>query len=467
MIQKGTLIFSLAYLFVAAFIIWYFDGTADAGDSVKHYLVAHSAFDHPHLFFFHWGKPVFTLLAAPFARFGFDGMKCFNVLVTLLTLLCSLQVVRRLGYSNAWLAPFLLLSAPFHLIVIFSGLTEPLFALFMVGALYLALCREQWAWAVILLSFMPFVRSEGMIICGVFGLYLMWKGRWSLLPLFALGHVIYIFAGGLVTGNYLWIINENPYAAMHRYLEAEAHLFDFAERLTYVIGIPLYGLLVLGLLSFLWKPYNASFKLWLEELWLIVGCFAAFFTAHTLFWYLGIFNSMGLKRVLIGVLPLIGILALRGFNFVQHLTESQPLLRRFLFFGILAYTFIFPFTSNPAALGGAQAMRLLPEQRTAVEVADFIRQSNVVGEETTLYYTHPSLSMPLGVDHFDPAVRRDLDDLHRQAPRLSDLIIWDSWYGVVDSKWELDALTTSYDLESIGQFESTHHRYVLLKMKKN
>ena len=53
----------------------------EPGDGITHYQIAHYAFKYPGNFLKHWGKPIFTLLTAPFAQLGFVGMILFNLLV--------------------------------------------------------------------------------------------------------------------------------------------------------------------------------------------------------------------------------------------------------------------------------------------------------------------------------------------------------------------------------------------------
>ena len=59
----------------------YFGGA----DNITHYLISHYAFKYPHLFLYSWGRPLYTMLSAPFAQFGLFGVKLLNILLGLLT----------------------------------------------------------------------------------------------------------------------------------------------------------------------------------------------------------------------------------------------------------------------------------------------------------------------------------------------------------------------------------------------
>ena len=444
--KKSIGILLVAFLAIGVFIVLCFDGTADSGDSVQHYLIARYAFEHPRLFFDHWGKPFFVLLSAPFAQLGFAGIKLFNLLAAIgsagLTALCC----RRLGYAHAAWAGLLFICAPYSFELIFSGLTEHLFGLVLILSVYLALIGRT-AWAVALVSLLPFIRSEGLVIMGMWGLYLLAQGRWKLLPLLLVGHVAYALAGAWAHGSPLWVFNKIPYATPDSVYGA-GELVHFADQLFYVIGPVLYGLLVLGMLDMIIRRKAAA-----EEWWLILGSFLAYFTAHTLFWYFGIFNSMGLKRVLVAMMPLVAILGLRGLNFVLSWTESRKRLQHALLFLLLAGVLLFPFTKNKAAVDWSSAFALKTDQQLAQEVAGFIQGADIRTDSTTFFFSHPYLSIPLGLDYFQPEQRRELDRAALQSLKPGDIVIWENWFAVVDKGVSLEVLQSRYGLQVLRNFE--------------
>lgn len=444
--KKGIGIILAAFLAAGLFIIFRFDGTADPGDSVQHYLIARYAFEHPRLFFDHWGKPFFVLLSAPFAQLGFAGMKLFNLLAAAGSAGLAALCCRRLGYAHAAAAALLFICAPFSFELIFSGLTEHLFGLLMVLAVYLAISGRT-AWAVALVSFLPFVRSEGLVIMGAWGLYLLAQRQWKLLPLLLIGHAAYAFAGAWTHGGPLWVFSKIPYATPGS-IYGSGKLLHFADQLFYVIGPVLYALLVLGMLGMAIRRQAKA-----EEWWLVLGGFLAYFAAHTAFWYLGIFSSMGLKRVLVAVMPLIAILALRGLNFVLSWAEGRKNLQQALLFMLLAGTLIFPFTKNKAAVDWDNAFFLDAGQELAQDVAAYIREAGIRADGTTFFFSHPYLSITLGVDYFRPERRRELDPAALQSLKPGDIVIWENWFAVVDKGVSLEALQQQYGLQVLRTFE--------------
>ena len=426
----------LSYALIAVFTIFYFDGTGDAGDSVLHFLYSKYAIQHPELYFNHWAKPFFVLLSSPFAQFGMRGMKFFNVLVILLTLVFTFKSVEELKLKNAYLSLLIIVFSPLTFILTFSGLTEPLFAL-MVSAGLFGYIKKEYIAPSLLLSFLPFVRSEGLIIIAIFGFFLMLKKQWKYLPLLLFGHLFYSIVGYWTYEDLFWVFNKIPYNKMSS-TYGKGELFHFVEQLLYVVGVPIYLLFWLGVIELTREALSKRINLEIHIL-VFLG-FITFFSAHTLFWYLGIFNSMGLKRVLIGIMPFISIISVVGFNFLtERLLKNNKKLKNFFQVSIVAYILLFPFTPNPSAVNWNENMSLSIEQKKATEVSRFMNQLSLNQEK--LYYAHPYLSLALKIDHFDSSRRMNLTMNYKEEIHKGDLIVWDYWFSVVEeavSKEELD-----------------------------
>ena len=188
-------------------------GTGDWGDAIYHYLFAKYAFIHPENFLNHWAKPVFVLFAAPIAQGGFVAMKLFNVALLLGSTWLAWRLGKALDISNSWLVIFPMMTAPMNISHVLSGLTEPLFAFWLMSGIYLFVKKKPF-FAVLLLSFLPFVRSEGLIVFCVLAIYLILKRWWYLLPLLAIGHIVYSLVGYFYYQDFLWVFNKMPYATI-------------------------------------------------------------------------------------------------------------------------------------------------------------------------------------------------------------------------------------------------------------
>lgn len=448
--QYELLLYSLLYWFTSSYILINFNGTGGEADSIHHYLFAKYAFQHPELLLDHWAKPVFTLLAAPFAQFDFIGMKFFNTLCVYFASLLMYQIAKKLNLSFPIFIPIFYFLFPISFTTTFSGFTEPLFALALTLSIYL-FQRKKYFSTAILISFTPFIRSEGLLFIGVFGLFFLYQKSWKAMLYLGLGHLLYTVVGFFHYQEILWVFTKIPYAHLGSHY-GSGSLFHFAEKLNYLLGIPLLVFFGLGILRTLSVFRSSSNIIQLMSL-----LFFIFFVAHSLFWYLEIFNSMGLKRVFAGVSPIMAFFCLYGFNLI--LKVNQFTVRKTLIVLCLGVIFIFPFTSNPAAVD-LEDLNRTSAQQNAANVAKYIQSYSI--DFGRLVYTDPYLCEVLNVDPFNYREAQLLASKKKTIPiselivirnyqfqyippspeekgkilypelKENDLVIWDNWHAVID-----------------------------------
>ncbi len=435
LLKKPYLLFSIVYAVISITSIYYFDGTGDVGDSIAHYLFAKWAPYHHELYFDHWAKPVYVLLASPFAQFGFVGMKFFNVIINLCTILLTYKLAENLGLKNSKLILLILLFSPLFYILTFSGLTEPLFALFVALGLYFAHLNKNFT-AFTIISFLPYVRSEGLIIIGVFSLYAIYKSHWKYLPFLLLGSVVYAIAGYFVYHNLLWVFTKIPYAKLSS-VYGSGSLFHFVDKLINVCGVPLYAMFWIGFLIIIYQSLKGNTTAYMTIL--IWFGFVAFLVAHSLFWYLGIFNSMGLQRVLICTMPMIAIISLHGFNFI---TEYKPISNLKMKFAIqvviVMYIVVFPFTANPSAINWKKDMMLANEQTSLIEMAKCLNAKQI--HCAPILYNHHYISEVLNIDHFDERQHLKITKESVNQMKSGNLLVWDNKFCPVETGINCDSL---------------------------
>ncbi|MCX6231467.1 MAG: hypothetical protein NTZ33_07980 [Bacteroidetes bacterium] len=432
------------YIIIAVLTIVFFNGTGDSSDSITHYLYARYAPIHPELFFNHWSKPVFVLLSCPFAQFGFSGIKIFNAIVSVFCIFFTYRSAELLKIKNAIIVAVIMMFAPLYYILTFSGLTEPLFALFLIIGIYLSI-KKKFIASCILISFLPFVRSEGLIVLGVFSLFLLFIKQWKFLPLLLSGHLVYSIAGFFVYHDFLWVLNKIPYANIGSPY-GSGNLTHFFVQMIYVTGIPIYLLFWAGVISIIYKTLKKNIT---TEISILVLCsFMCFFISHTLFWYFGIFNSMGLHRVLIGVMPIIAVISLYGFNFItEELLMNKKKIKISVQLIFVLYIVIFPFTSNPAAINWKRDMMLSRDQQLAVKSANFVITTFGTGHR--IVCSHPYLCEVFNIDFFDYLKWEELNKDNIKQLQFGDIVIWENWFAEFELKINKADLDNNKSLENL------------------
>lgn len=408
------------YLVTAILLIFNFNGVGQEADSITHFLMAKYAPQHPHLYLNHWGKPVFTFLASPFAQFGFQGIKLFNVICVGINLVLIQLIAKKLNFRYPVLAALFYLLFPLSLSTTFSGLTEPLFAVFLLFSIYF-MFLEKVSLALLLISFTPFIRSEGLVIVLTFAAYLTLSKQWKKWPLLLVGHLVLGLLGSLYYKDLLWVFHKIPYANLGSPY-GEGNWLHFFDKMTYVCGIPLVILFWIGLAGYSFEKANTQLRN--KPAILIPLCFVSFFVAHSIFWSLGIFNSMGLKRVFAAVTPLMAILALWPIE--KALSNFDRKSTKAIVLGYLGFILVFPFTKGPAATEFLRDLNLTEKQQS---LANF----ELIPDGRRVVYADPYLSLKYDINPFNPEEYLELHQNNLSSLKKWDLIIWDNWHAAIDN----------------------------------
>ena len=435
------------------------NGTGDDGDGVYHYLFARYAFAHPSNFFHHWAKPLFVMVAAPFAQAGIVGVKILNVAFWGIQIYCTIKIAEHFDIKRTWLLPVFAIMAPMNVTHTLSGLTEPMFACWLSISTLLML-RRQYALAYILFSFLPFVRSEGLIILCPLLLYALWRRHFIYLPLFPLGHIVMAVAGEHVHGDYWWVFTKMTYRGLVS-AYGSGPWNHFINNMPGVIGIALCLMLIAGLVYGLFKLISRG--QWFrdgfarDEAWLLYGMFLSYFAAHTIFWWKGMFNSFGLMRVMLGIMPAILLICLRGWNmlsagFASIHRRAEPIMLA-LFLAGLAWSFF-------GRLNWDADFGLTAMQRSLYKSSEAILQKFPDKSKNVYYLEAYAAAIPLGLDVFDEYHTRSAYRLYTGEPvPPNSIILYDDWFFGHEARTPLERLEKDERLISAGVFEGSTERH--------
>lgn len=413
----------IAFLGLGMFVLLFLSSGSNGGaDSYVHYRIARFAWDHPELFLDHWGKPVFTLFMSVPALLGMKGAIGFNILTCLVTAWVLWQCARIIIKENAFMVvPFVIL-LPICFASAFSVMTEQLYAMLLALGLYFTL-KERWLWAVLVLSLVPLIRNEGMMLLAYIGAYLLFKKQWKYIPLLGTTLAIYSVIGWLGGHHILWLWKEIPYNVVteeyghgtwyHYLMDAPAYM-----------GRILIVLFVLGLFDLIYriirKQGEASH---LSEVLLFIIPFGMFFVLNSYLWWQGLAGTLGFHRVLGTVLPLTAIPTLRGFNMLVNMVRFQW-LRYGIYAVVLALLLFKPFKQYN-----------FPVEYSAMEkpVAAICAHVEEQGlSERKLHYYHPISCHILGKDPFDKSqAEEQIANKENPAESVEEgaVVIWDNWFG--------------------------------------
>jgi hypothetical protein len=382
------------------------DAVYDAGDGITHYEIARWSWRHPELFLHHWGKPLFTLLASPFAQFGYKGIVVFNVLCHVSAAWVTWRIADRMKLPFAFLAGPLVIFTPISWGVAQSGLTEPLFALLLISGIYFVTGARNVA-AAVLISLLPFARTEGFFMAPLFGLFFLIRRDYLSAALLGSGTLLFSIAGGLfVHHDFLWVIHDNPYVGYSVY--GRGGFFHFVGQSEFIFGWAMTVMIPLGFMTLLFRkriePAHS-----LAEIVLVFGTFFVFY---------------GLIRVIACVVPCAVIISLRGIKFTTRFYSGlRPAIA-------LTLTLVAGLTVFNTFRQMGLVLQPDDTQITARKVVAEITTQKL--ENRFLYFGHPLIRYLLEKDPYDNTQCLEMYGLRVEPNPVKDaLVIWDSHFGPV------------------------------------
>ena len=440
----------LTWTAACLFILHIWDGVGDHADGLMHYMFARYAHLHPANFLDPWAKTGYTLLAWPFAQWGLKGVMLLNILCAGTCMWLVYRICQQLKIKQAWIAPVILSLSTYYVELLFSGLTEHAFSLVLTLAVF-CLLRNRWMLGSLILSTLPFFRQEGYIIMVALLPFYIYRGKLIYIPLLAVSFVLVAITGGIYYSDLFWIVRSNPYALHQSY--GSGHWWDFCIKLYYSIGFVNLVLFIVGVVMMLAVYTRSGFTKNQPFILAVFLPFFFFFTAHSAFWALGIFHSMGLQRVLNCVTPLMAVIAAYGATSLAGMFPSRIRNIVVVLTGLLVL--IFPFTSSPSSIGRKDAFKKTEFESMLKDVCQHVKFDY---PDRYLYFEHPMVPYFYQVDPFDPAVSSRLFLLDLGHLKPGALIFWENGLTPGQSGITKEQLETDPHLSKVLEVYTTDQK---------
>jgi len=455
-----TLVLALLSAIYFGYYLSVMNWTSGGGDTYTHFLFAKYAFQHPENFVNHWGKPFFTLFAAPFAQLGIKGVEAMNIACGILSGIFAALTAKKLGYQFHFLAVVFTVFAPVMYNGIFSSLTEPIAALLLIAGVYFYSIKN-FRLGSIILSFLILCRTEIFIFYPLLLVFLWGSKSLKSAPYLAFGFVLYSFIGWPFYDDLLWIITKQPYnPTSSSYGSGDFwHYADSYDQLIHQL------LSVLLLVSILKLPFDLYSKrkqisevLKLELL--VLALVVSYFFAHSFVWWLGAGASAGLVRVFMVIIPLIALFSLKalqwdkvfGNKWVQGVFSVAAIV---VMVSVAEHKYDFPVDED---------LEILTLRKIDKEALDKERAGN------DLFYYHPFAAIQLDANPNDTLEKRfyfnggfkSITDV-----KQGDIYLWDSHFAASEGDVSL-ALIDSSGFELIQEHASSweDHSYTVKAFRK-
>jgi len=445
---------TIALVIIAIILIviqWLSTGVSGETDSITHYHFARYAFKYPAFFLHHWGKPLFTILAAPLSQFGYTGAIAFNLVCGLLSAWFTYLIARRMEYKYAWAAIIFTIFTPLYLFTMFTSLTEILFSLVLITAIYLFISK-RFIWSAVVISLIPFARTEGMMFIVLFIPALVWMKQYKSLPFLFTGFVLFSFAGWPLYHDLFWFFTRMPYSSSSSALYGSGSFWYYFGMLDEIMNYPLLILGITGLVFILVNLRKGLKNLrdikYVALYFLIIPSFFGFILAQSFLWWQGIMGVLASTRFMACVLPLAAIIALSGFEWVMEKAKASKILYLLLGAFILSIVIYKPFTYGE-----------LP-RKTGINFAVMEKLTNWLKESPynsrKVFYTDPMFPFYMDIDPYDQRKCFQVYNYENTDPasllKPGELLIWDAQFAGYEGRLPFDSLMKNNNLRLLNIF---------------
>lgn len=289
-------------------------------DDVTHFLYAKWSWQSPRCLLDDWGRPGFTVAYFLPSALGWTACRMFSALLTAAAAWFAYLSARRIELPRAWLVIPLCYAQPLYFLLSQTTLTETPLAFYLSFATWLAVTR-RWTMSSFVLSAALVTRHEAIVFLPIWG-WFAWrdKARW-----YAIAPILWapIVVNGLAA-------SLGMHHVLSRFLDpTPTQQYGHGGWLTYFVralhacGAVVTILAIVGFRGFVRNPGAR----------LVAASTLVYFLAQTIVFRFGLFASGGYSRFLIGISPLIAIVAVNGVN---RLLNRNNDIRRWAYVGAAA-----------------------------------------------------------------------------------------------------------------------------------
>lgn len=445
----------LPYYLLSAFFVlfvilaWLSEGSVGGADDLTHYRFSRYAFMYPEFFLDPWAKPLFTILMAPFAQLGMMGVRVFNIVLGLTTAFFTYLTARKLGYKFPLLAIFLLVFAPLYAVLMISGMTEILFSFVLILGIYLFFSKRE-IWSAVVISLLPFVRTEGFVIFPLFLLAFAIIRRWKAIPFLLSGFLFFSLIGSFHYDDFFWVINTMPYSGEARDIYGTGELLYYVKKFWPIFGPFFFVLIVAGLLYipvYFFTAGKANRMGTLNEVLIGFMPFLVYFAAHSYIWWKGSGNSVGEIRVMAAVFPSAVLLAMLAWNGLYRWFFISRRIQLWMTIALSVLLFLTAFRVHK------MPVELAPTQQLLKYAAEWLGESDYINSK--IYYYDPYWWYFLDMNPYDQEKMRELvpDAEHPENNiKPGDIVLWDAHFSPNEGRLPLDNLMENPYFELIKHF---------------
>lgn len=385
-------------------------------DEIGHFLFSRNSWNYPILLLDVWGRPVNTLLYMVPSLWGLNGARLFSLALACLTVLITAKTSQKLGSRLLFLAPLFLWFQPWFCDLSYTAITEVPFSLFLILGIYLCFSGKETI-ASVFFGMLPLVRHEGIMLLGLWGLYLLCRLKWK---------AIIVSLSAVLLYNIIYFACFRQFAASvymsskPTTLYGSGTWFHFVWPLVKNAGVPVFAMSLLAL-----RPL-AGLR---GKALIILVPYLAYFAVHTVLFKFGLYASGGYELFLLPMAPGLAVAAVLGVEDVCAFSRDRikdprtwKIFRNCFIAAIAVTTLMAGFNTRPRPIDLEGA---LLKQAAASVQKGALAGNKVIATHVWFYYFY---DMPWSPDE----MWGNPPSLEGQPP--GTIVVWDAHYS---DRWGL------------------------------
>jgi hypothetical protein len=205
---------------------------------------------------------------------------------------------------------------------------------------------------------------------------------------------------------------------------------------------------LVGLTVRLFKDDKPSLSVnWMTQYYLVIGSFLAFLLAHSLLWWQGIMAVLASHRFMACIMPLAGLIALAGLNFIFNGLKGSSQVKSIFLVVIIGLIVYMPYALYEIPARLTESNQVMKKSADALKVLGY--------ENKKILYFDPKLAFYLDEDPYEEGrIFCFLPDPKKPELEMPDssFLVWDTHFAELEKKIYLEEMLHNPNFRLIDGF---------------
>jgi hypothetical protein len=311
---------------------------------------------------------------------------------------------------------------------------------------------KRFIWSAVLISFIPFVRTEGMMFILLFIPAFIWMKQYKSLPFLFIGFLLFSFVGWPVYHDFLWFFTKMPYSESGSQLYGSGSFWYYFGQMDFVINYPLLILALTGIIFILKNSKTGIRNLhdikYVTLYFLLIPAFFGFTLVQSFLWWKGMMGVLGSTRFMACVLPISALFAATGYDWIMEKARPAKVIYYILSVFILSVVVYKPFTYGKLPMKTGINFAVMKQLTTWLKESPYVNRKAV--------YSDPMFPFYMDMDPADQQKCFRVYNFENSDPSMlmkpGELLIWDAQFSGFEGHLPFDSVMNNNNLRLLNIF---------------